>query len=129
MRVKDEQAWWEQLVEFDADDHSRNFRDFLLAWVDAADVRIAGGRNSDPRSALVAAFEDVELERGFLSVEWLAQMLLVIVQHWFSGDELWASLTVWERRLVEQTAAMKLAELQAVAAAEAAPADSSQIDA
>lgn len=129
MRVKDEQAWWEQLVEFDADDTSRSFRDFLLAWVDAADVKLAGGKEDHPRTALVQAFEDVELERGFLSVEWLAQMLLVIVQHWFNGDQLWASLSPWERRMVEQTAAVKLAELQQVAAASADVADSSQIDA
>jgi hypothetical protein len=36
----------------------------------------------------------------------------VIVQHWFDGDRVWESLSVWERRLVEQATAIKLTELQ-----------------
>lgn len=114
MRVRDEQAWWEQLTEFDADEDSRRFRDFLLAWADQADVALQAG--GEPRDVLLAAFDGVEAERGFLSVEWLSQMLLVLVQHWGAGEDLWASLSAWERRMVEQSAAIKLAELQAMAA-------------
>lgn len=124
MRVKDEQAWWEQLTELDGDDASRRFRDFLLAWVDRADVALAGGSGASPREALVAAFAETEEELGFLSVEWLSQMFLVIVQHWFSGAELWESMSPWERRMVEQATAVKLAEMQAAAAM-----DSTEIDA
>ena len=113
VRVKDEQAWWEQLTEFEADEGSQRFRDFLLTWVDSAEVLIASGQT--PREALAAAFEEVEADLGFLSVEWLSQMLLVIVQHWLSGEALWGALSVWERRLVEQATAVKLAELQQVA--------------
>lgn len=115
MRVRDEQAWWEQLTEFDADDDSRRFRDFLLAWVDLADLRLQAGAG-EPRDALLGAFDTVEADRGFLSVEWLSQMLLVLVQHWVAGEALWGSLSAWERRMVEQSAAIKLAELQALAA-------------
>lgn len=115
MRVRDEQAWWEQLTEFDADEDSRRFRDFLLAWVDLADLRLQAGPAGEPRAALLGAFDGVEAERGFLSVEWLSQMLLVLVQHWEEGGALWESLSPWERRLVEQSAAIKLAELQRLA--------------
>lgn len=123
MRVRDEQAWWEQLTEFDADDDSRRFRDFLVAWVDSADVRLQTGRDECPRAALLAAFSDMESVFGFLSVDWLSQMLLVAVQHWFEGDRLWESMSVWERRLVEQATAIKLAELQQVAADPGEPGD------
>lgn len=128
MRVRDEQAWWDQLMEFDADEDSRRFRDFLLAWVDLADVRLAGAGGGDPRSALLAAFADVEADQGFLAVEWLGQMLLVIIQHWFNGVELWESMSAWERRLVEQATAVKLAELQRLADLAADTADSIVVD-
>ena len=39
-------------------------------------------------------------------------MLMVIVGHWVHGDEVWESLTPWEKRLVEQSTAIRLAELQ-----------------
>jgi hypothetical protein len=117
MRVADERAWRGQLAELDADDGSRRFRDFLLAWADAAESRlaVAGG---EPRPALLAAFDDVEAGMGFLSVEWLSQMLLVLVQHWADGERLWESMSVWERRMVEQATAVKLVELQRSAAGE-----------
>ena len=37
MHVKDDQAWSQQLVEFDADEMSRLFRDFLVQWAETAD--------------------------------------------------------------------------------------------
>jgi hypothetical protein len=119
MRVRDERAWREQLAEFGADEDSRLFRDFLVDWVGAADEAMAGVAPPPVRAALEGAFDLVEGVRGWLSVEWLAQMLLVVVQHWAEGDALWGSLSVWERRMVEQAAAVKLAELQQVAAAPA----------
>jgi hypothetical protein len=64
---------------------------------------------------LSKAFEVTEQSLGFLSVEWASQMLLVIVQHWDRGEEVWESLTVFEKRMVEQATAIKLAELQAEA--------------
>lgn len=111
MRVRDEQDWWEQLTELDCDDDSRRFRDFLLRWVDDAEVRLAVG-GLEPREGLASAYADAEDEMGFLSVEWLGQMLLVIIQHWAEGDALWESLSPWERRMVEQAVAVKVAELQ-----------------
>lgn len=45
-------------------------------------------------------------------MEWLGQMLLVIVQHWTHGDRVWDAMSVWERRMVEQATALKLVELQ-----------------
>ena len=122
MRVRDEEAWWEQLAEFEADEESRRFRDFLTAWVDMADVAREAPEPPDPRQALSKAYEVAEQSLGYLSVEWLGQMLLVVVQHWFRGDDLWVLMSPWERRLVEQATAVKLAELQRFADGEVAPA-------
>lgn len=117
MRVKDEHLWSNQLLEFTADEMSQKFSDFLVFWCEAADTMIA---ESNPplteHSALSKAFEVAEQTFGFLSVEWLGQMLLVIVQHWERGDPLWESLTVFERRMVEQATALKIVELQESAA-------------
>ena len=113
MHVKDDQAWSQQLVEFDADEMSRLFRDFLVQWAETADRLV---EDSGVRGAAVTAFDETEQDLGFISVEWLGQMLLVLVQHWFSGDELWESLSGWERRMVEQSAALKIVELQDLAA-------------
>lgn len=110
MRVKDEQLWSLQLVEFEADDLSRKFRDFLVSWADTADRLMA--ETTDVYQATGKSFDETEQEFGYLSVEWLSQMLLVLIQHWFHGDELWESLSVWERRMVEQATALKIAELQ-----------------
>lgn len=110
MRVKDFQAWSEQLTEFEADESSRKFRDFLVLWVETADGLVGSGES--PREALSKAFAVAEQTFGFLSVEWLSQMLLVIVQHWVDGEVLWESLSVFEGRMVEQAMALKLTELQ-----------------
>jgi hypothetical protein len=116
MKVKDEQAWLEQLSEFKADEMSRKFSEFLVFWTDAADTMLChSNEDLQPYEALSKAFEVAEQTFGYLSVEWLGQMLLVIVQHWFQGDCLWESLSLWEQRMVEQATALKIVELQALA--------------
>ena len=113
MHVKDEQVWSQQLVEFEADDMSRLFKNFVLQWGDTADKLVD---DLGPRGAASKAFVETEQTLGFLSVEWLGQMLLVLIQHWVHGIELWESLSVWERRMVETAAAIKIVELQDQAA-------------
>lgn len=122
MRVQDEQLWQQQLSELQADEVSQKFREFLVFWIETADTMIADSKDEiTPYSALSKAFEVAEQTFGFLSVEWLGQMLLVIVQHWVDGDGLWESLSVWERRMVEQATALKIVELQQMAADEISP--------
>lgn len=118
MRVKDDAAWSDQRSELiTGDEESVKFHDFLVFWVDTADTMLAENPSDlRPYHALSKAFEVAEQTFGYLSVEWLGQMLLVIVQHWVDGDSLWESLSVWERRMVEQATAMKLVELQQLAA-------------
>lgn len=111
MRVQDEEQWNRQLSEFNADELSRKFRDFLVFWVETAE-KLNDENQQTPRGSLLRAFGVAEQALGYISVEWLGQMLLVIVQHWVYGQEIWESLSAWERRLVEQATALKLAELQ-----------------
>lgn len=131
MQVRDEAAWAAQLIEFEADDVSRKFKDFLLTWVTIAEELIESG---DPESAphghdgqpilgyakpVSKALQLAEQTMsGFLSVEWISQMLLVMVDHWVHGAKLYDWLSFIEQRLVDQATAMKLAELQASAASE-----------
>lgn len=125
MRVKDEHLWSNQLLEFTADEMSQKFSDFLVFWCEAAETMMS---ESNPplteHSALSKAFEVAEQTFGFLSVEWLGQMLLVIIEHWEGGELLWESLSVFERRMVEQATALKIVEMQALAAGDTqAPAE------
>lgn len=116
MKVNNEPAWVQQYAELGADEDSLKFREFLVTWVDEAEAMLAGSPvGTSPHQVLSKAFEVTEQSLGFLSVEWASQMLLVIVQHWDRGEEVWESLTVFEKRMVEQATAIKLAELQAEA--------------
>lgn len=111
MQVQDEELWSVQDAEFSADETSQKFRDFLVFWCETAETLLDEQQLTSVDS-LKMAFEVTEQTFGYISVEWLGQMLLVIVQHWFDGSRVWESLSVWERRLVEQATAIKLTELQ-----------------
>lgn len=111
MRVQDDESWLVQVKEFQADELSRKFQEFLVFWCEAAE-KMLDEYQQTPVGSLKRSFEVAEQTFGYISVEWLGQMLLVIVQHWFHGGEIWESLSVWERRLVEQATALKLVELQ-----------------
>lgn len=116
MRARDDKAWTEQLTELDADETSRKFRDFLLFWVDAIEKMQVEDPDSSLASIASKALAVAEQTFGYLSMEWIAQMLFVITCHWDRGEELFESLSFIERRLVEQANAMKLVELQQQAA-------------
>lgn len=114
MQVQDEEVWSVQDKEFQADETSRKFRDFLVFWCETAE-KLNDETQQTPRDSLCRAFEVAEQTFGYISTEWLGQMLLVIVQHWVYGSEIWETLSVWEQRMVEQAMAIKLTELQEVA--------------
>lgn len=111
MQVQDQELWSVQDREFQADEMSRKFREFLVFWCEAAEKHYEEYQQT-PIGCLKKAFEVAEQTFGYISVEWLSQMLLVIVQHWVYGGQVWESLSVWERRMVEQATAIKLTELQ-----------------
>lgn len=120
MQAQDDQRWSEQLAQWDADEQSRKFRDFLVFWLDTAD-RLIGedyGRQLHPYDALSNALTFAEQSFGYLSVEWLSQMLLVTTEHWVHGPRVLSAMSVFERRMVDQAAALKLVELQSLASAD-----------
>jgi hypothetical protein len=120
VKVKDESHWAQQASELqNTDEDSRKFHDFLVLWLDTADQALEKGTDLSPYTELSKAFEVAEQTLGYLSVEWLGQMLLVVIGHWVHGDLVWESLTVWEKRMVEQSIAIKLVELQEQAAQDA----------
>ena len=112
MKVIDPQLWSLQLGEFDADEMSQKFRDFLVFWAETAETMLVEDQVSSLRAVVSKAFEVAEQTFGFLSTDWIGQMILVLIQHWFEGQNLWESLSIWEQRMVEQATAIKLVELQ-----------------
>jgi len=122
MQVRDEVAWAEQLSEFEIDEVSKKFGAFLKEWTQNIEVQLPHEPQGHDGSLICGyaapvskALEVTEQTMGFLSVEWIAQMLLVITQHWVHGEQLYEGLTFIEKRLVEQATAVKLAELQSAA--------------
>lgn len=119
MKVKDDRAWAEQLSEFESDDLSKRFGSFLVEWAKNLDVVLDQEDWYSPQFSFSRvsskALEVTEQTLGFLSVEWIAQMLLVLTQHWEYGEQLFEGLSFIERRLVEQATALKLVELQQAA--------------
>lgn len=117
MQVKDEQAWTTQLMELEADDYTRKFKTFLVFWFDAldkmyAEVDDSGNPCHTKKDALSKSLAVAEQTFGFLAVEWIAQMLLVITEHWIHGEQLYEGLSLIEQRLVDTATAMKLLDLQ-----------------
>ena len=122
MQVRDEAAWAAQLIEFEADDVSRKFKDFLIQWTNNLDnvinVEDWYGPQFSFATCVSKALKVTEQTMGFLSIEWISQMLLVMCDHWVNGQQLYDGLSHIEQRLVDQATAMKLVELQASAASE-----------
>lgn len=122
MQVRDEVAWQEQLTEFEADDVARKFRDFLVFWMQTAEKLLEESSHGHNGEVILGyadpvnnALEVAEQTMGFLSVEWIAQMLLVMTEHFPWGEQLFRDMSHIEKRLVEQATAMKLADLQMAA--------------
>lgn len=111
IRVRDHDLWTRQLVEFEIDDLSRQFRTVLLFWMAEVEKRLHPD-SPDHSAILNEALKATEVEHGFLSIEWISQMMLVMVEHFDFGEELFEGLSFMERRMIEQATAIKLAELQ-----------------
>lgn len=118
MQVRDEAAWSAQVIALQADETTRAFLTFFEQWAKTAEELLAlvddsGNPRTFPNSAVSKALEVTEQTMdGFLSIEWIAQMLLLFVDYWTRGEELYRAMSFIEKRLVEQATAMKLADLQ-----------------
>lgn len=120
MQVRDEQAWSQQVMALQADETTRAFLAFAEEWAKTTEAIIAqsGPPDSTVTSGEVSRYTSKALEvteqtmQGFLSIEWVAQMLLLLTDYWVFGEQLYDSLSFIEKRLVEQAAAMKITDLQ-----------------
>ena len=110
MRVSDEARWQQQLAEFEAgDERGQAFRDFLIAWTDRAEEAISA--DLTPLAALTLALPDIEADRGRVTIGDIGQMLVVLAAFWAHGEAMVEALTPIERRLVQDTVALKVAAL------------------
>ncbi|QZE10490.1 hypothetical protein SEA_SCOOBYDOOBYDOO_173 [Mycobacterium phage ScoobyDoobyDoo] len=113
MRVQDELRWADHELEMQADETSRKFHEFFKAWFGLAHTMVDGVETQWPvMDAVRSALRTTEDDLGFLSMEWIGQMLLVASQHWVHGDRMVEGMTALESRMMEQMAAIKLVELQ-----------------
>ena len=108
MKVSDEARWQQQLSEFEAGDvRGQAFRDFLIAWTDRAEEAISA--DLTPLAALTLALPDIEADRGRVTIGDIGQMLVVLAAFWAHGEAMVEALTPIERRLVQDTVALKVA--------------------
>ena len=113
MKVVDEAKWVQQLSEFDAgEERGQAFRDFLLAWADRAEEVLEGDDTANPLDALTRVLPEVEENRdGRITIGDIGGMLVVLAAFWAHGEAMVEALTLIERRLVQDTVAMKVAFL------------------
>jgi len=111
VRVSDEARWQQQLAEFEAgDERGQAFRDFLIAWTDRAEEALDAD-TCTPMDALSLVLPDIEEDRGRVTIGDIGQMLVVLAAFWTRGEEMVKALTPVEKRLVQDTVAMKVAFL------------------
>lgn len=122
MRYRDRTKWEEQVYELQRDGElGEKFLEFFEFWMNSASrlqAELANHTAEDAADAIRVGLQETERSFGFLSVEWIGQMLTLAVMHWEYGDDLNSEhgLTVIERRVMEQETARKLLQLQSEAA-------------
>jgi hypothetical protein len=126
MKVHDEALWQQQCAELETTEEGRDFRKFLVAWVDEAESLIADGLDTQmcnglpgnpvtPADALRRALPIVEGKQTRVAIYFLGQMLCVIMMNWEHAEKLAEDLTEIELRLVEDVLSMKIDDLNSQA--------------
>jgi len=132
VKFQDDVRWAEQQRELTVDETGIKFFEILTAWFTRAEELYAEhdeyttpdgiARRTRRRTLMQAvrqALADVETDKGYISMEWIGQMMLIALQHWTHGPDMEHAMTRLERRMVEQMAAIKMADLQSSAAGSA----------
>lgn len=112
MKPADEDLWLRQRTELTVDETGREFLAFLEEWLDGAERAMELDSDLQPADAFRSTFAGVEQSRGRIACAYVGQMLVVAISHWEHGHAISDSLTVIERRLMEDTILLKLAELE-----------------
>lgn len=79
------------------------------SWTIVSDDHPEGSQ--DVTGAFRGAFLAVEDKFGHITIHWMGQLMVVIIQWWERGEELQKGLTVFESRIVEEALHRKLTEL------------------
>lgn len=117
MKISDEAKW--SMFRQDIAQQGQVGEDFLhymTFWLDCAEKIMAEDPDARPHRALGDAMAVTEEEVGKLDGTFLGPMLLYIIGLWGHGEELFASMTPIEAKLVETEAAAQVARLQEFAA-------------
>lgn len=116
MKVKDQNAWLQQVQEFKQDELGTRFCEILEFWADAAEKEFDESGWTPTADVLRELLPTVEKEFGVITTHWLSQLLTVLVIHWENGMSLEAGLTIFERKMVQEAFMRKAEELQQQAA-------------
>lgn len=111
MKVSDEALWSQQRSELLADQTGREFLEFVETWVAEAE-KLHDEDIGSWTTALRHALSHADQVHGRVSVHFIGQMLVVIATHWEHGQEAVEGMSSIELRLVQDTLALKVAELQ-----------------
>jgi len=119
MKVRDDQIWSQQVSEINESEEGRRFLQFLTVWVDAAEDLIRAqypllhdGPEPDIIGPIRTGLQLAESEFGFLDIDVAGQMLVVIASHWRYGVTMTEQMTFIEARVMQQSLARKIADLQ-----------------
>ncbi|AAN16815.1 hypothetical protein Cali_184 [Mycobacterium phage Cali] len=120
MRVKNEDLWTQELSLMDRDEATRKFRDFLVKWGELAEEGIKSlpeeGAQAGPYFFAEAVSKALPVAEqtmgGYVSVEWIGQMLLYFTQHAVWGEDMYEGLPYIVQRLVDQAAAVAISQMQ-----------------
>jgi len=124
MKVRDEPIWSQQVSEINESEEGRRFLQFLTVWVDAAEDLIGAqypllheGPELDIIGPIRTGLQLAESEFGFVDIDVIGQMLVVIASHWKYGTTMAEQMTFIEARVMQQSLARKIVQLQQQAAA------------
>lgn len=133
MKTQDAERWRAQKAELGQATDTQSaqaFVAFVEDWCTAAE-KVLGVDRSEmyPIEALRATLAPTEASNGYLSVDLLANMLLLICANWEHGDEgdLFETMTEFEQRLVATFAGLITDEMQASAEGGAVPDESMKL--
>lgn len=121
MKVRDESEWQGRLAEFAADPNplAPLLRDFTIAWADHAESWLQSAHNEGiyvdditAIEALRATLPRAEGGQGRVTIGMIGATFTLLSMHWEHGSSLADQMTPIERRLLEDTVMLKLAQLQ-----------------
>lgn len=132
MRVVHEERWSQTESSLQSDEVGTKFLKFYRFWFDAAETMLderqarADWEDDNRQPSTTVALTPVEAMRralmlaeeelGFITVDWVGQMLCVASMHWEHGKLMAEGMTPIEVRVMETSLAAKIAQLQEEAA-------------